>query len=129
MNENQITKEQKKMYWDGKWNKCVRYYFYLQKGLAFFNELRYVVLVILALYGFMKMDNPLMMPMMFFCFIPPLTIAGYMSVHKMDKIMEFLQVKYATHFSHHNIDLQERQLKILEKIDNKIPDKNSKGEG
>lgn len=111
-----ISPELKERFWDGRWNKCVRFYFYLQKGLALFNELRYVVMVCLALYAFMKLDNILLIPLMFFAFIPPLMVFGWLSVHKMDKIMEFLSTRYATHYSHYNIELQEKQLEILNKI-------------
>ena len=115
-----ISPELKEKYWDGRWNKTVRFYFYLQKGLSLFNELRYVVMVCLALYAFMKLDNLFMIPLMFLCFIPPLIIFGWTAVHKMDKIIEFLNVRYATHYSHYNIEINEKQLKLLEEIKERL---------
>jgi hypothetical protein len=112
----EIDPELKTKFWDGRMNRFIRYYFYLQKGLALFNELRYVVMVCLALYAFMKFDNIFLLPLMFFAFIPPLLVAGYISVHYMDKVMEFLNVRYATHYSHYNVELQEKQLKLQEEI-------------
>ena len=38
---NDINKEK---HWDGSKNKAIRLYFYQQRGLALFNELRYLIL-------------------------------------------------------------------------------------
>ena len=108
-----ITDDLNDKYWNGKWNKIVRYYFYMIKGLQLFNELRYVIITTGLIYAFLKLSNFVLFPVIFFSFIPPLIFFGWLSVHKIDKIIEFLQVRYATHYSHYNIEIQEKQEKYL----------------
>lgn len=103
-------------YWDGKKNKTIRYYFYVQRGLVLLNEFRYVVMVVFVMYKFIGIDNLWLIPAMFFGFIPVLLVAGWVSVHHMEKVMEYLNVQYTTHFSRYNIELQEKQLNILNRI-------------
>lgn len=114
--KEQIHPDLKKKYWDGWWNRIIRHYFYTIKGLQLFNEFRYIVMTVGMAYFALKLDQPLLLPLMFICALPPLDFFGYLSVHHMDKITEFLQVRYATHYSHHNIELQEKQLVLLEEI-------------
>jgi hypothetical protein len=77
-------------------------------------------MVCLALYAFMKLDNIFLIPAMFFCFIPPLTFSGWVAVHRMDKIIEFLNTRYATHYSHYNIQIQEENRDNLRQINKKL---------
>jgi hypothetical protein len=111
-----VSPELRKQFWDGNWNKLVRHYFYVNKGLQLFNEFRYVVMTVGIIYAFLRFDNILLLPLMFFGFIPFLDFFGWLSVHKMDRITEFLQTRYATHYSHYNIELQEEQLRLLKEI-------------
>lgn len=108
-----------KQYWDGYKNKTIRYYFYVQKGLALFNEFRYLLMGVFALYMMMKLDNIILLPIMFFSAIPILLFFGWLSVHHIDKVIEFLNIQYATHFSRYNIKLQEEQLEELRRLNEK----------
>ncbi len=103
-------------HWHGTKNKVVRYYFYIQKGLALLNELRYLIMGIFAIYMILKLDNILLMPVMFFCSLPVLISLGWLDVHHMAKIMEFLNIKYSTHYSKRNFEIQEEILEELKKI-------------
>lgn len=119
MNDKEAGKAQ---FWNGRKNKSIRFYFYAQKGLQLLNEFRYLIMVILVMYQFLKIDNILLIPLMFAVCVPVLILLGWMSVHHMDKVMEYLHIQYATHFSRYNIDLQENQLKALQSIDKKTPE-------
>ena len=110
------TKSDKDKYWNGTWNHFVRYYFYVQQGLALLNELRYLILAILAIYALLKLENFWLMPLMFLCSVPVLGIIGFINMHKMKKTMEFLNIQFATHFSRYSIELQEKQIEMLEEI-------------
>jgi hypothetical protein len=118
--DNIKAEDKKSKYWDGNKNKAIRYYFYMQKGLALLNEFRYLLMAIFMFYHFLKIDNILIIPIMFVVCVPCLAFLGHMAVHQMDKVMEYLNIEYATHFSRHNIDLQEKQLKVLKGIEDKM---------
>jgi len=105
-----------KRYWTGTKNKTIRYYYYIQKGLLLLNEMRYLILGIFTIYFTLKFDNILLIPLMFICCLPILLTLGWLAVHHMDKVIEYLNIEFATHFSRHNIDLQERQLQMLGEI-------------
>lgn len=109
-------KEDKEKYWDGGKNKAIRYYFYIQMGLALLNEFRYLIMSVLAIYALLRLDNVWYMPVMFFSVIPVLWVLGWMSIHHMEKTMEYLKTHFATHFIRYNIELQEKQLELLEEI-------------
>ena len=116
----ELTKDNRKKYWDGPKNRIVRYYFYVQNGLALLNEFRYLLMAIFALYYALKIDNIAIVPAMFVVALPVLIFLGWMSIHHMEKTMEYLRVQYATHFSRYNIELQERQTKAIEEMLNEI---------
>lgn len=116
MNNN----EQEKAYWNGPLNKSVRMWFYFQRGLSVLNEARYLIISIMAIYALLKMDNPWMMLVMFFIALPILGILGWFYTFKMAKTMDWLNVKFSTHYSKYSIEMQERQVKALESIEEKI---------
>ena len=108
--------ENKKKYWDGKSNKAIRYYFYAKRGLALLNEFRYLIMAIFALYYTLRLSNPIYLILMFCVSLPVLIGFGYLCVHHMAKVIEFLNVEFSTHFRRYQIQLQEKTLKVLEKI-------------
>lgn len=112
----------KEKFWNGSKNKSIRYYFYTQRGLALLNEFRYLAMGIFALYFALEVDNILLIPIMFAVSIPALVILGWLSVHHIDKVVEFLQTQYATHFNRYNIELQEQQLEELRKANKLLGD-------
>lgn len=118
--KNLLNELEQREHWKGAKNKIVRYYFYVQRGLALLNEFRYLIMAILAVYALLDMKNPLVMLMMFVVAVPVLIFLGWLYTFHMAKTMDFLNVKFSTHFSKYNIDLQERQTNALERIDKKI---------
>lgn len=111
-----ISPEHRKNYWDGHRNKLIRYYFYIQKGLALLNEFRYLIMAVMATYALLKLDNPWMMPLMFAGSIPILLILGYISVHYMSTVMDFLGIQFGTHFGRRSVELQEETLAVLKEL-------------
>ncbi|NJO00409.1 MAG: hypothetical protein HC880_00840 [Bacteroidia bacterium] len=103
-------------YWKGRRNKAIRFYFYTQKGLSLLNEFRYLIMTILAVYALLKLDNPLYMVLMFFGSVPVLIALGWLAVHKIDKVIEYLNIQYATHWSRYQVDLQEQILAELKQL-------------
>jgi hypothetical protein len=115
-----INKENKKAHWDGSKNKAIRWYFYTQRGLALFNEFRYLLMGIFGIYLLMKLDNPLWLFMMFVVSVPILVFFGWLQVHHMAKVINWLDIEFASYWSRYSFELQERQVKALEDIRAKV---------
>lgn len=96
--------------------EVVKYYFYIQQGLAFFNEFRYLCMGIFATYFALKLDNIWFMPVMFFIAVPILTFFGWLSVNHVKGIIDFFNVKKATVYGKYGYELNEKQLVALETI-------------
>ena len=123
--ENNNSTELKTRYWNGTKNKLVRYYFYCTKGLELLNEFRYIIASIFAIYYAMKMNNIWMVPLMFLISIPILIVFGYIAVHHLRKVMEYLQIQFSTHWARYQFDLQEKQVRLLEEINEKFKSRQS----
>lgn len=112
--------EMKKKYWDGNINYIIRLYFYSQRGLALFNEFRYVFLLIFGIYMTLKLTNPVYIVGMFIVSIPVLCFFGWLAVHKIAKVVDWLNVEFSTHWGRYGYELQERQNNILSDILKKL---------
>jgi hypothetical protein len=106
----------KAKYWDGWKNRCIRYYFYIVKGLDMFNSFRYLLMAIFALYYMLKLSNPFFFVIFFAISCFGLGFVGYLTVHHVGKVIDFLGVQFATHWTRYSFDLQERTLKAMEKL-------------
>jgi ABC-type multidrug transport system fused ATPase/permease subunit len=111
-----LSRDERIQYWDGLKNKATRYYWYQNKGLSVLNEARYLILSIMAIYALLKLDNPWIMLVMFLVSLPVLTILGWIYTFKMAKTMDFLNVKFSTHFSKYSIELQEEQNRLIKEV-------------
>ena len=110
----------KEAHWNGAKNKSIRYYFYVQRGLALFNEFRYVIMTVMGLYFFLKLSNPLWMLLMFLICMPILIFFGWLQVHHMAKVMNWLDIEFASYWSRYSFELSERTVKALEEINAKL---------
>jgi hypothetical protein len=115
-----INADERRQLWDSAGNKTVRYYFYVQRGLSVLNEMRYLIMAIMAAYALLRLDNPMIMLVMFLTSLPVLAILGWVYTFHMAKTMDWLNVKFSTHYSKYSIELQERQVKAVESIDEKM---------
>ena len=111
-----ISSDDKVKYWDGGKNKAIRFYFYTQKGLTLLNEFRYLLMAVFAVYFALKIDNILLIPLMVLMSVPVLMFFGWLAVYKIDRVIEFLNTRFATHFTMYNIRLQEDKLAELKTI-------------
>lgn len=114
-----------KRYWNGTKNKLIRHGYYIGKGLDSLNPARYYIASIFVIYAFLKIDNIWIIPIMFICGLPILDIIGWLYVHHMAKVMEWLGIEFSTHFSRYNIDLQEKMLQELRDIKNELKKNNN----
>lgn len=110
-----VEENQKEMLSGGK-NRAVRAYFYLRKGLELVNELRYIFMAVFGIYYLTKMSNPFLLVLMFAVAVPLLVGIGWVAVHKMSVVLEFLGVRYTTAFGRYSFELQERIVAAVEKM-------------
>jgi hypothetical protein len=103
-------------HWHGTKNKAIRWYFYSQRGLALFNEFRYVLMLIFGAYVLLKLDNPIWLVIMFLTSLPILVAVGWYQTHHMAKVMDWLGTQFASYWGRYSFDLQERQVKAIETI-------------
>ena len=115
--------DHKETHWHGPKNKAIRIYFYSQRGLALFNEFRYLFMLIFGIYVMFKLNNPIWLLVMFLVSCPILIVLGWYQVHHMAKVINWLDVEFASYWSRYSFELQERQVKALEEINTKIVDK------
>lgn len=104
-------------HWDGTKNKLIRFYFYSQRGLILFNEFRYLFMLLFGLYMLLKLSNPFWLGIMFLVSLPIIIICGWFQVHHMAKVINWLDVEFASYWTRYGFELQERQVKALENIE------------
>ncbi len=112
--------DNKHKYWNGIENKLIRYWFYITRGLDLLNQFKYLIGAIFALYWMLKLNNPFVLLFIFLACLPVLFVVGYYSIHKMGKVMDWLNIEFASHWSRYSFELQERQVKAVESIEKKI---------
>lgn len=94
-------------YWNGSTNKLIRFYFYSQRGLALLNEGRYLIMGVFALYYTLKLENPLLLVGMFGVAVPVLIVLGWVQVHKVGKVVDWLSIQFSTHWGRYQYTLLE----------------------
>lgn len=114
-----------KLYWDGNFNRSCRYWFYFNKGIDIFNQFKYLFALFLGIYFTLKLKNPLWLLAMTAISIPVLLFLGYLQVHKVGRVLDYLNIKFSTHYSLYSIKLQEdirNAVRKIANIDDKILD-------
>jgi len=115
-----MVDEHAEKHWHGTKNKLIRWYFYCNRGLDLFNAFRYIFMLIFGAYLLLKLSNPAWLVLMFLVTLPILTIAGWYQTHHMAKVMEWLNLEFATYWGRYGFDLSERNVKAVESIDGSI---------
>lgn len=103
-------------HWDGNKNRAIRWYFYSQRGLQLFNEFRYLFMLIFGLYMLMKLQNPLWLLVMFMVSMPALIFTGWLQVHHMAPIINWLDITYGSYWSKKSMEWQEDQVNAVKEI-------------
>jgi len=115
-NSQYISPEIRAKYLEGKKNKVIKHYFYVQKGLELVNEFKYVIAGIIAIYFALELENPLLIVLIFITAIPSLMLLGWIWVNFAVKTMEWVNIEYATYWTRYNYSLQEKQLDAINKL-------------
>ena len=105
-----IQNEYTKSYDKGFFNRMVRYWFYLQRGLQVLNEFKYLGAGIFAFYYTLDLHSIPLLIGIFIVSIPVLVVTGFVHVHKMAKALEWISMMFSSYFARHTVDLQEKQV-------------------
>lgn len=111
----EFLKDNKDVY-SGWKNTVIRYYFYAKKGLEIVNEFRYLVMAVMGVCFLLKISSWVVMATMFLVAMPVLMVLGYLALHHMDKVIEFLNLRHATLWSKYSYEMQEKNVRNIEKI-------------
>lgn len=107
-------------YLEGKKNFFIRMFFYMKNGCLIINDFRNVGLGIFALYFTLKLENPIWLAIMTLTSLPVLVIMGWVYVHHIQKVQEWLSIKFGTHYGIKQFDLNQKQVELLEEINMKL---------
>lgn len=105
----------------GKQTLLIKVYFYITSGVGIINDFRNIFLGLFALYFTFKLTDPWILGILFLISLPILGILGYINVHKISKVKEWLSTKYGSHYTMEQYKLSKRQVEVLEEISKKLP--------
>lgn len=100
-------------YWNGAENRAIRHGFYCLKGVDIFNMVRNPIWTILGIYAILKLDNPWWIVVMTVPSIIVFWLAGYLWVHRVGRVFDYLTVRFSTHYAKKQFDIFEGMLKEL----------------
>lgn len=110
---------QSKEEYEGKENVPIKLYFYLSNGLSVVNEFRNLLLGIFGLYITLKLDSPIIMLFLFISSCIALTGLGWVMVHKVSKVKEWLSTKHGSHYAIQNFNYTKGIYEELKKFNDK----------
>lgn len=103
-------------YLKGRHNQFIRFYFYLESGMALLDQFRNMFLAVIALYFTLKLENPLWMVVMIIPGMIIMTLLGRYNIHKLSKMKEWLGLRFSSHFAIRSFNYNQKQYELLEEI-------------
>lgn len=103
-------------YLKGPENWLIRMYFYLERGLDVLNLFRNYLLALFAVYVGLHLTNLLWLGLFASVSLIGLLLAGYLSVHHISKVTEFLSIRFGTHYGRETYSHTEQQTALLTEI-------------
>ncbi len=107
-------------YMPGLENRAIRYYFYLNAGLNIVNNFRNLILAILGIYIALHLDAWWLLIAMFIPSVIILTVVGYYVVHRINKVQEWLGVRFSSHYSIKQFNYTQGIYETLQAIEKKL---------
>ncbi|MEK6879934.1 MAG: hypothetical protein AABY22_10020 [Nanoarchaeota archaeon] len=119
----EINENSEKRYYHGKINFLIRLYYYMQEGAGQFANIKNVAIMLLplAVYAGIREDDLMPIVLIGLASIPVLILIGWLWVMRARKSTEYFSVKYTSPFGKYGIELQEKQVELLEEILKRIP--------
>lgn len=113
-----INETSERRYYHGWINGVIRLYFYLHEGLGQVNNFKNVILAIAALAVMMRIEKQYFtVALMGLACIPLLILLGYLWVRRGKMSTEYFSIRYTSPFGRYTIEMQERQMELLENIE------------
>lgn len=107
-------------------NLAKKGYFYLGRGLAELNNWKNLFIGIIGLCIAVKIESIWIMAVIFAISIPILIVAGYVMVHRVSRMMDYLSIKFGSHFATRNFDYVEGQYELMKEIRNMLAENKKK---
>lgn len=111
------------VYFFGIENRLIRYYYYLNQGLNILNQFRNLFLGIIALYIALHLDNWLLLVGMFIPCVIILTAIGYYNTHTVAKAIDWLSMRFSSHYGIRQFNYQQGIYDALQDIRKSIEKK------
>lgn len=111
---------------EGTQNTLIRWYRYCSGGINLANEFKSLVIMLLGIYYVFKLSDPWLFIGAFVFSVIIFTIVGWYRVHKMDKVIEWLNIKFTTYYGLDTYNIQKDSREILESILKELKKKKSK---
>lgn len=103
-------------YWTGVKNRTIRHWFYVNRGMDWVNQFRNLVICIVAIYIALKLKNPIWLIGMLTISLPILGVIGFIQVHYIGKVLDWLNVRFSTHYSLETFKIQEEIRDAVQKM-------------
>lgn len=103
-------------YLKGGHNFGIRIYFYINAGLNVLNNFRNLFLGIFAVYIALKLTNPVWMVGIFIPSLVVLCIMGWYVTHYVQKIFEWINIRFSTFYGIKQFNFSQGQFEMLEEI-------------
>ncbi len=104
------------IYFPGLENRLTRYYYYLNQGLNIINQFRNVILGIVGIYIALHLEAWWLLVAMFIPSAIILTVVGFYVTHRVNKKMEWLSLRFGTHYAMKQFNYQQGIYDTLEEI-------------
>lgn len=101
-------------------NRAIRYYYYVQRGLDILNSFRNLFLVIFAAYFALKLDSYWVLVGMFIVSLAVLFIVGFYATHRVNRVLDWLGLRFATHYGIKQFNLTQGIYDTLQEIKDKL---------
>ena len=115
-----VNENSEKRYMRGWINFIIRLYYFLQEGLNQVNQWKYIIMGILGFAFLIKITSYIVIGLMFAGAVPILMLIGYLWVTRGKKSTEYYQTRDTTIFGRYGVEIQERQIQLLEDIKTKL---------
>ena len=128
----EINENSEKRFMQGKINLIIRLYFYLKEGVNQASGFRTIGYALIGIAGVLAVNgdsNWLLLILLGLASIPMFIYIGWLWVARGKKSEEYYQLKYTSSFGKYAIQMNERQMQLLEEIKDelkKLNDNNSR---
>ncbi len=112
------------IFFPGYENIFIRYYYYLNNGLSILNQFRNLFLGIFALYFTLHLTDPVLLIGLLVPGVLLLTLIGYYNVHRMNKVQEWLGMRFTTHYGIRSFNYSAGTYELLKEIRDSLQGKN-----